>query len=110
MSIDGIEHIETVNLLVDHFSIKSPLRQSRSAGFNVKGITKLDVKITAKHFAEIIKNMHKANSPGHYSLSIEYPLYAGSHIPRLLSVLFIGDAYLPAEIIQSIVPTLKKRQ
>lgn len=113
VSVGGkTEPEEIANLFKDNFIVKSPLGPSRSV-LDIETIVERKTQITVKDISLTIDSMSKGKSPGHDGLSIEHLKYAGSHLPRVLFLLYnlcVSHSYLPDKMLRTIVVPIVKNK
>jgi exonuclease III len=100
------------NLFVDHFGIKSPLGPSHSLPHVGPEVAR-EIIFTTKDIDSVVKSMTRGKSPGHDGLSIEHLKFAGTHMPRVLYMLFnfcVGHSYMPVDMMRTVVvPIIKNK-
>lgn len=118
-SVAGVsEPKDIADLFKTHFSVQPNLKQQCAAQQQVIDTedsqrAEYSVRISAKEVRSVIQGMSRGKSPGHDGLSIEHLQYAGPHLPRVLSMLYslcISHAYLPHELMKTIVVPLVKNR
>jgi hypothetical protein len=89
-----------------------PPYQPVREGFKAESdLTDASIVVSAKDVRLAIANMKRGKSPGHDGLSIEHLQHAGSHIGRLLSMLFtlcLRHTYLPPDLMKTVIIPLVK--
>ncbi|XP_061729061.1 uncharacterized protein LOC133533986 [Cydia pomonella] len=71
------------------------------------------IQFTAKQVEKVIRTMQRGKSPGHDGLSIEHLKYAGQCLPHVLAMFFslcISHAYLPEQLMKTVVVPLVKNR
>lgn len=105
--------VRIAELFKTQFKVESPLGPSKEAPNIGQLASRSHIRFTASEVNAAVRGMTRGKSPGHDSLSIEHLQYAGSHLPRVLALLFtvcIGHGYLPDDMIKTIVvPVTKNR-
>lgn len=87
------------NIFKDHFRVRSPRDEGPSGPSSSQMEFVSLLLFTMKQVQSVINSMRRGKSPGHDGLSIEHLKYAGTHMPRVLSLFFImclSYSYLPA--------------
>lgn len=113
VSVVGIcEPVVIANSFVDRFKVYSPLGPTKST---LNAGPDLERKITSsvKDIADMIKSMTKGKSPGHDGFSIKHLRFAGTHLPRVLFLLFnycLAHSYMPGDMIRTLVVPIVKNK
>jgi hypothetical protein len=114
VTVGGVSDANRIaELFREQFIVSSPLGPSSAFVSDAEVKRDLNVIISGKSIAHIIKSMVTGKSPGHDGLSIEHLKYAGVHLSRILALLFnvcVAHSYLPAELMRTtVVPIVKNR-
>lgn len=109
MNVNGVAEPNAIsNLFMEHFKVEPSARPSEVEVFNacdrhIKAI----ISITVADAAAVIKNMSRGRSPGYDGLSVEHLQHAGTHLRRVLALLFRmcrkKHTHLPANIRRVVV-------
>lgn len=103
---------DIANLFKNHFRVKSLLNaDAASAGGETVIVRENPIGFTSKNVKNIIQNMKRGKSPGSDGLSIEHLQHAGSHLFRVLAMLYtfcIRHSYLPSKMMETIVVPIAK--
>lgn len=113
-SINGIsDHNSIASIFKSHFTVSSPLVAMPSNGDEWPRGQEIIARFNAKDVHAVIKSMARGKSPGHDGLSIEHLKYAGSHLPRVLALLFnlcISHSHLPDALMKTVVVPIVKNK
>ncbi|CAH2093831.1 unnamed protein product [Euphydryas editha] len=113
VSVSGVcETDKIANLFRDHFVVKSPKGPSQSV-LNVGASRELGIQFSYEEVSCAIKSMTRGKSPGHDGLSIEHLQYAGSHLVRLLAMMYnicMSHSFMPSEMLRTVVVPIVKNK
>lgn len=114
VSVGGVADVTGIaELFRQHFAVSSPLGPSQFSASSGCSGQECSVRFTAKDVRHVIMSMSRGKSPGHDDLSIEHLKHASPHLPRVLALLFslcIGHAYLPEQMMRTVVvPIIKNK-
>ncbi|XP_063390109.1 uncharacterized protein LOC134675729 [Cydia fagiglandana] len=113
-SINGIsDHNSIASIFKSHFTVSSPLVASPSEDDEWPRGQEIIARFDAKDVHAVIQSMARGKSPGHDGLSIEHLKYAGSHLPRVLALLFnlcMSHSYLPDALMKTVVVPIVKNK
>jgi hypothetical protein len=109
VSVDGVSDPGKIaNIFKDNFIMRFGLLSVRDVNHSCR---QQPVGFSAKDVSIIVKNMKRGKSPGHDGLSIEHLQHAGSHLFRVLGMLFtlcLRHSYLPKDLLKTIVVPIIK--